>query len=175
MTLLDDTYTDPLTGLRNRQFLLERLQEELDKSHRHGHAISCLCLDISEINPMDSELGTASLDDLLAEIAISVRNASRAYDVLARFDGAVFAAVLPHTALNSAIRYANKIQEDITATTFSDPSFPTQAKLSFGIVTSVNGIARNAEELVTEAMRNLLQASVGCEEGMVARELEVSA
>lgn len=154
----DAAYTDHLTGLRNRRFLLERLQEEVEKAHRYDYPVSCLVVDVDEVIPVDNELGATSMDDLLAEIALSMRNSSRTYDILARYDGALFAAVLPHARLEDAMSYAGKIQREIGATTFSDPSFPTQAKLSFGIVTCRNGSSRGADQLLGEAMRRLLQA-----------------
>lgn len=154
----DGAYTDHLTGLRNRRFLLERLQEEVEKAHRYDYPVSCLVVDVDEVVPVDEELGATAMDDLLAEIALTMRNSSRTYDVLARYDGALFAAVLPHARLEDAMSYASKIQREVGATTFSDPSFPTQAKLSFGIVTCRNGSSRGAEHLLGEAMRRLLHA-----------------
>jgi diguanylate cyclase (GGDEF)-like protein len=154
----DVAYTDHLTGLRNRRFLLERLQEEVEKAHRYDYPVSCMVVDVDEVMAVDDELGATSMDDLLAEIALTMRNASRTYDILARYDGALFAAVLPHARLEDAMSYATKMQREIDATTFSDPSFPTQAKLSFGIVTCRNGSSRGAEHLLGEAMRRLLHA-----------------
>mgnify|MGYP006280704251 CR=1 FL=1 len=155
----DPAYTDDLTGLRNRRYLLERLQEEVEKAHRFDYPLSCLLLDVDEVVPMDDELGAAALDDLLVEIAMTMRNASRGSDILARYDGALLAAVLPHTTLEHAMQYASKLQSEVGATTFSDPSFPTQAKLCFGIVSCRNGAAKGAEHLLSEAMRSLWYAS----------------
>jgi len=170
--LLDDTaYTDRLTGLRNRRFLLERLQEEVEKAHRYDYPVSCIIVDVDEVQGLDNELGAASMDDLLAEIAMTMRNASRNYDILARYDGALFAAVLPHALLKDAVSYANKIQSEISATTFSDPSFPTQAKLSFGIVSCRNGSARGADKILGEAMRGLLKAKSRSRDRINAHDL----
>ena len=174
-SLEDTAYTDPLTGLRNQRFLSERLEEELEKAHRYNMPVSCLFLDVSDVEAVDSELGSAAMDDLLAEIAMIMRNSSRVYDVLARFDGGLFAAVLPHTSLRAALRYAQKIQREVEDTTFSDPSFPTRAHLSFGIVTCANGQAQGAQRIMGEAMRNLLHAAAGCERGIVARDLNQGA
>jgi GGDEF domain-containing protein len=57
----------------------------------------------------------------------------------------------------------------MNSTTFSEPAFPTRAKLSFGISTSRDGQIRDPEQLMSEAMRNLLHATAGCERGIVAR------
>jgi len=157
-SIFDTAYTDQLTGLRNRRFLMERLQEEVEKAHRYAYPVSCLMVDVDEVRAMSEELGSASLDDVLIEIAMAMRNASRNYDILCRFDGAVLAAVLPHARLKDAMAYAEKIQDEVSSTTLSDPSFPTQAKLSFGIVSCKNGSSRGADHLVGEAMRRLLRA-----------------
>lgn len=167
--LTDNSYTDPLTGLRNRRFLSERLDEELQKASRYNTPLSCLFAEINDVEAVDGELGSVSLDDLMAEMAFALRSSSRVYDILARFDGSLFAAVLPHTPLDAAIQYARKIREEVSSTTFSDPAFPTRAQLTFGIVTTNGGPVEGSERVLSEAMRNLLHASAGVEHGIVAR------
>ena len=169
----DSGYTDSLTGLRNRRFLLERLDEEVEEAHRYDYPVSCVVFDLDEVCALDEELGPASLDDLLAELAMSMRNYSRTYDVLARYDGTVFVTVLPHAPLENAVDYAAKILADVEATTFSDPSFPTQLRLRAGVVTCRNGAAKGAEFVMGEAMRSLLQARSRRADGhrLVARNL----
>jgi diguanylate cyclase (GGDEF)-like protein len=156
--LCDSVYTDHLTGLRNRRYLLERLQEEVEEAHRYDFPISCVVFDIDEVRAIDEELGPVSLDDLLVEIAMALRNHSRTFDVLARYDGTLFAAILPHTPLDQAIGYAKKIIEEVESTTFSDPSFPTEVRMSAGIVSCQNGSALGADYVLGEAMRGLLKA-----------------
>ncbi len=167
----DPASTDDLTGLRNRRYLLERLQEEVEKAHRFNYPVSCILVDVDEVVPMDDELGAAAMDDLLVEIAMMLRNASRGSDILARYDGAVLAAVLPHTPLDHTLKYANKLQQEIGAITFSDPSFPTHAKLCFGIVTCTNGAAKGADHVLSEAMRNLWCASTRSKNRVIGRDL----
>ena len=170
-TLLDNAYTDTLTGLRNRRFLLERLQEEVEKAHRYDYPVSCVVFDLDEVRAVDEELGPVSLDDLLSEIGMELRNYSRTFDVLARYDGTQFAAVLPHTILDDAVGYASKIMQELGATTFSDPNFPTTVQFSAGIVTCQNGSAHGADFVLGEAMRGLLQAKSQVGERLVARNL----
>lgn len=155
---IDTAYTDHLTGLRNRRFLLERLEEEVEKAHRHDYPVSCLMFDVDEVGAVDDELGPVSMDDLLVEVAMALRSYTRNYDILARYDGTTFAVILPHTPLKQAIVYAKKIVDEVENTTFCDPSFPTLAKLSVGVTCCQNGSARGAEYVLGEAMRGLLQA-----------------
>lgn len=169
--LQDTAYTDALTGLRNRRYLMERLQEEVEKAHRYNYPVSCLVFDLDEVRALDDELGAAPLDDLLAELAMSLRNYSRTFDILARYDGTLFAAVLPHTPLDQAVGYASKIMREVDCTTFSDPCFPTRAKLSIGIACCRNGSAHGAEYVLGEAMRGLLQAKSKHDKRLAARNL----
>jgi diguanylate cyclase (GGDEF)-like protein len=169
--LQDTAYTDTLTGLRNRRYLLERLQEEVEKAHRYNYPVSCIVFDLDEIEAIDDELGAAPLDDLLAEMALAIRNHSRTFDIVARYDGTLFAAVLPHTPLDQAVGYADKIMRELDSTTFADPCFPTQANVSVGIACCRNGSAHGAEYVLGEAMRGLLQAKSKTDNRLVARNL----
>lgn len=155
---MDMGSTDYLTGLRNRRFLMERLHDEVAKAHRYDFPVSCAIIDVDEIEAVDEEIGPVSMDDLLAEVAMSLRSSTRSCDVLARYDGTLFAALLPHTPLQDALGYGAKIMSDIDATTFSDPNFPTKAHVSVGVVTCQNGSAQGADLVFGEAMRSLLQA-----------------
>lgn len=168
-SLCDTAFTDHLTGLRNRRFLLERLQEEVEEAHRYTHPVSCVLFDVDDIVAMDDELGPVSLDDLMVEIGMSIRNFSRSFDIVARYDGTVFAAVLPHTPVKDAVDYARKIQEDVDSTTFSDPCFPTCARLSVGLTCYMNNKPRAADFVLGEAMRNLLEAKSRPEQRFIAR------
>ncbi|MFO7974891.1 MAG: diguanylate cyclase [Candidatus Hydrogenedentota bacterium] len=154
----DVSYTDELTGLRNRRCLLERLQEEVEKAHRYNFPVSCVVFDVDEVEALDDELGAVSLDDLLVELAMAMRNYSRTFDILARYDGSMFAAVLPHVDLGHAMQYAQKIISEVDNTTFADPCFPSKTRLSAGIVACKNGSARGAESVLAEAMQSLLAA-----------------
>ena len=156
--LVDIAYTDQLTGLRNQRFLMERLQEEVDKSHRYNYPVSCVILDVDGMHAVNEDAGPVSLDDLLVEVAMSIRSFTRSYDVLARYDGTLFVALLPHTGLQNALDYGKKIMDDVDATTFSDPSFPTKATMSVAAVTFQNGSATAADLVLGEAMRTLLKA-----------------
>ncbi len=170
--LLDSAYTDNLTGLRNRRFLLERLQEEVEKAHRYDFPVSCVVFDLDEVKALDDDLGPVSLDDLLAEVAMALRNHTRTFDILARYDSTTFAAILPHTPLEQAYGYAAKILREVDATTFSDPSFPTLARMSAGVTCCKNGTAHAAEYVLGEAMRGLLHAKSLPGDRLVARDLD---
>lgn len=173
-SFVDTAYTDTLTGLRNRRYLLERLQEEVEKAHRYDYPVSCVVFDVDDTQPLEDDVGQASIDDILAEVAITVRHYSRTFDVVARFDGTILVALLPHVPMDNALCYARKILEEVENTIFVDPCFPTKAQLSIGVVTSQNGSAKGAEFVLGEAMRALLQAKSQQKERLHACNLDES-
>lgn len=163
ISLEDPVYTDGLTGLKNNRYLIERLQEETEKSKRYGHPVSCILLDVDGAAPIDEEaVQVLNMDDVLVEIAMAMRNSSRNYDIIARYDGPVFAAVLPHVSGDDAKNYARKITDEIRAAAMHDPFCPVIPQLSFGLATCPGeGWKGNAHDLLCMAMQNLLR-SRGC-------------
>ena len=173
--LTDPVYTDQLTGLRNRRFLFERLQEETEKAYRYRYPVSCLMLELEETTPNEAPVAEMSFEDMLVEVAIAMRNSSRAFDILARYDDNQFAAVLPHIHLEAAVSYANKIKKEVNEAVITDSWEDNEAALSFGIVTCANGVRPpSADELLGEAMRNLFRAKSGTTDRISARALELS-
>ena len=169
--VIDEASTDPLTGLRNRPHFLQHLEEEVDKAHRYDYPVSCVVFDLDDIKGMDAELGPAPVDDLLIEVAMAMRTFTRNNDVLARYDGTVLAALLPHTPLSDAVNYTAKILHEIESMTFSLPACPTKARLSAGVAACQNGTALASEFVLGEAMRGLLQAKSLSGERLVVRQV----
>lgn len=173
--LEDPACTDPLTGLGNERHLMQRLQEEATKASRYKYPLACVVFDVVEVSPMDEDLGAVSLDDLLLDIAIVLRNHSRCGDILARYDNTVLAAVLPHCNVNDAVLYATKITEEVDSTIFADPAFPTTARLAVGIAACNASQSIAASDILGQAMICLLQAkSNPVSRRLVARHLTPS-
>ena len=155
----DMANTDELTGLRNKRFLTYRLQEEAEKALRYNYPLSCLMIEVDEVTALDEPVAELCLDDLLVEVAMAMRANSRNYDILARFDGATFAAVLPHISRKDAMAYASKIEEEIRSATMIDAQCPSVAKLNYGLANSHDAErCQDAESLLSSAMRDLWRA-----------------
>jgi diguanylate cyclase (GGDEF)-like protein len=166
-----EAFTDSETGLYNRGYLLRRLDEEVEKAGRYNYPMSFVVFDVDDVQPVDEEVGGVGLEEVLPDVALCVRRLSRTADVLARYDGSQLAAILPHCSVNDAICYAGKILGEVDATTFSDPNFPTVARMSIGITTCQNGSAESGESVLGTAMQCLLQAKSLGSDRVVARDL----
>jgi diguanylate cyclase (GGDEF)-like protein/PAS domain S-box-containing protein len=85
---------DALTGLPNRVLLIDRLQQAMAQSRRHGHKLAVAFLDLDGFKAINDEHGHAVGDEMLVEVAARLKNALRADDTIARLGGDEFVAIL---------------------------------------------------------------------------------
>jgi diguanylate cyclase (GGDEF)-like protein len=78
---------DNLTGLPNRSLLEEHLRMALARARRTDHAVILLHVDLDAFKLVNESLGHAGGDRLLSEMAMRVRECTRATDILARPGG----------------------------------------------------------------------------------------
>lgn len=91
--VLELAQTDILTGLPNRAFFLERLEEVNLLERRRSGAFSILMLDLDRFKNVNDSLGHAAGDALLRQVARRLRSTLRDTDVLARLGGDEFAII----------------------------------------------------------------------------------
>lgn len=104
-------YHDILTGLPNRQLLLEHVEKALGRVQR-GHTFALLYVDFDGFKDINDTLGHSTGDALLVAAAERFRAGLREADVVARIGGDEFVLLLPDVAdENDAARVVEKIQE----------------------------------------------------------------
>jgi diguanylate cyclase (GGDEF)-like protein len=101
------TQTDALTAVANRRLFDQRLQEEWQRSQRHGHWLALVMLDVDYFKRFNDHHGHLEGDACLRRVAQALSTcARRTGDVVARYGGEEFALLLPHTSLAEATRVA---------------------------------------------------------------------
>ena len=85
---------DVLTGLPNRAFLSDLLNQALDFSRREAIPLAVCMLDLDGFKAVNDGYGHASGDMLLVEVAARLRTIMRGEDVVARLDGDEFVLIL---------------------------------------------------------------------------------
>lgn len=85
--------TDPLTGLPNRRYFLEVAGRELERVRRFGGLAAVVMIDIDHFKALNDTYGHAVGDDALRSVTSACR--LRNIDVLARWGGEEFVAILP--------------------------------------------------------------------------------
>ena len=152
--------TDPLTGLYNRRYLMERFHEEIERAKRYQYPISCVIVDIDDFKLINDSFGHLKGDQMLQQLAILMKNTNRVVDILARYGGEEFLMILPQTNLGGAEavgeRYRQLVQDlqilqnepDLRVTVSLGASAYSTHKIG-----TKETLLRQAEEALTEAKR----------------------
>jgi two-component system, cell cycle response regulator len=111
--LAEQLTTDPLTGMKNRRFFDERLEEEFRRAERYGDCLALLMIDLDHFKSVNDRFGHPGGDLVLREAATLIRNSIRDPDICARYGGEEFAVILPKTGKPGAIAVAERMWREI--------------------------------------------------------------
>jgi diguanylate cyclase (GGDEF)-like protein len=150
--------TDSLTGLYNRRFLHQRLEEEMSRSRRHGSPLACVMLDIDHFKSINDAHGHAAGDDVLRVIATILRDHIRKSDIAVRFGGEEFVLVLFSNNVEGARNVAERIRADVEAHNFAQDGAALRVTISIGISSFPDDNVPSADELMRRADAALYQA-----------------
>ena len=114
--------TDGLTGLYNRGYLEERFTGEFERSKRYRSALACLMFDIDHFKRLNDGHGHPFGDRVIRGTAELLRSTLRDIDLVGRYGGEEFVALLPETAPGEARRVAERVRERIAATPYEAPN-----------------------------------------------------
>ena len=105
-------YNDNLTGLPNRQNMMERVDHAIELARRHKRQLALLLLDLDRFKSINETLGHAVGDELLKTLSSKLKLRLREADTLARLGGDEFLVLLED--LNGH-QDAQKVAQDLLA------------------------------------------------------------
>lgn len=112
----EEQLRDPLTGLPNRQWLLERAWSALDQAERMGTRSALVLIDLDRFRAVNDTLGHLAGDRLLLQIADRLRQALPPDAEAARLGGDEFAVLLPIAdSTTSAQRVARNLVAELSS------------------------------------------------------------
>lgn len=152
--------TDSLTGLPNRRFLSERLDQEIYRAQRYGIPLSLILFDIDHFKRINDGWGHAAGDQVLREIAQETQHLLRRTDLVGRYGGEEFVVLLPETELAEAMSLARRLNWQISqkVITFMRGS-PLVVTVSAGVAALAPD--ENGEKLIQRADQALYRAKEG--------------
>lgn len=154
---------DPLTGLSNRNHFESLTAHALARSQRDGAPMALMLCDIDHFKRVNDQHGHAAGDEVLVGVAQLLAANLRDGDVLARWGGEEFLALLPASPLDAACATAERIRAAVEAAPLSvkggEEKPPLQVTMSFG-VTHVAG-QEDLQAAITRADRALYASKHG--------------
>lgn len=151
---------DQLTGTYNRHFLWSWLPPQLKQCVRHGESLSCLMLDIDHFKRINDTYGHDVGDAVLCGFAKIVSAQLRESDILVRYGGEEFVALLTHADTAVALEIANRVLHEVRLATIA-PLDAGEVRCSIGAASWTPETPCSAEELLNRADRHLYQAKQG--------------
>ena len=105
---------DHLTGLYNRRELERRIDEEVGRATRYGHALQVMLIDLDNFKKVNDTCGHAKGDEVLKKVANAIKQVTRRHDILSRYGlGDEFVLILPEISAESANNFGKRIIEII--------------------------------------------------------------
>lgn len=135
--LEEELLKDPLTGAYNRRAYEKNMENELQRYIRYKRPFSALLFDVDHFKQINDNYGHAIGDKCLKEIIIRAGRVLRDNDILARFGGEEFIALLPETEMDGARGVAEKLRKSVENIEFVHKEDIIKITVSIG-VTQVN-------------------------------------
>lgn len=125
--------TDGLTGLFNRRHFMELAEREYQSARRHATALSVLMIDVDHFKQVNDQYGHAAGDRALQVVAKGMASTVRAIDVVARYGGDEFVALLPGCGNADARLIAGRLEDRVEAMKVTTDKGELQLSLSMGV------------------------------------------
>ncbi len=135
---------DPLTGMVNRNALLAHLDPWANWSARYGHPLGVMLIDVDHLARINQDYGQGYGDRVLAEVGDVIRRSMRTSDLLARYGGDEFIALLPEADVDEVRSVAERVLSlvrGLAVPSASVAQLPVSVSIGSAIVADPRGAA----------------------------------
>jgi diguanylate cyclase (GGDEF)-like protein/putative nucleotidyltransferase with HDIG domain len=152
----ESALVDPLTELPNARGFYMMLEQRIAECQRmNRESLAVLCMDIDDFKVINDKYGHSIGDRLLASVAGVVRRELRQMDILTRYAGDEFVAIMPMASNKMAASIADRIRNAVEEQLFS-----VRTGTMIGLGVSVGAACfpedgETSEELLTAAARRM--------------------
>jgi two-component system cell cycle response regulator len=150
--------TDGLTGLFNHRHVHQLLREEFERSARTEEPAAVAMLDLDRFKQINDTYGHPTGDVILYETARILRETAREIDMVGRYGGEEFIAILPDTGEEEAGQFAERVRQAVESHVYRDEANEIRMTLSCGVAAfpfpgtdSPEALLKRADEALYEA------------------------
>jgi len=149
--LLVMAQTDALTGLDNRGYVEQRLEEMFEHSRRLKEPLAVVLCDLDRFKSVNDTHGHQVGDVVLKQFARILKQEAREIDRVGRYGGEEFVLLLPGTVLDAAVTFAERARKAVEAHTFTFETGTLQRTMSCGVAAWPHPRIANCDALVKAA------------------------
>jgi diguanylate cyclase (GGDEF)-like protein len=131
--LQEQAITDHLTGLFNHRHIYQRLEEEFARASRNNAIFAVLMMDVDKFKDINDTYGHLQGDEALRFIGQKLRETLRSTDILGRYGGDEFMAILPDSTREQAEEAGQRIMSMLAETPFYVESVERSVPLAISI------------------------------------------
>lgn len=153
MELTQSSMMDPLTSLFNRSYLMQQLQDRLQRAIEQQSALSALFLDVDHFKQVNDTHGHLGGDEVLRKVAAALKEAVREHDIVTRYGGEEFVILTAIPDRPGLLRQAERIRQMIEnlAIPFND--------LTLRVTVSIGGCLFVPERETVDFMNRFLESA----------------
>ena len=112
---------DPLSGIHNRRSFTALCEQELLKTSRTGDVFSLIMFDVDHFKQVNDRYGHRAGDTVLCAVVEKLRNSVRNIDIVGRWGGEEFVALLPRADAEAAMIVADRLRYHIDSIAVPSP------------------------------------------------------
>ena len=127
------TTTDPMTQLYNRRFFMENFGREVARARRYDSVVSLLMVDLDHFKDVNDTYGHLAGDHVLKMVGRTIQRTLRMEDILSRYGGEEFTAILPDTHHMQAVEAAERVRRAVEKRAYTFDGFPIPVTVSLGV------------------------------------------
>lgn len=131
--LRESALSDAMTGLHNRRFLEEYIDTLASYTERHKTSFSVLMLDLDYFKKVNDTYGHEAGDEVLRQVAKVIKQQLRSSDIIVRYGGEEFLAVIRDSQKGTGSAVAEKIRSAVADLKIQLPGALLQKTISIGV------------------------------------------
>ena len=153
----EDAFTDRLTALPNSRFLYIFFEQTLSEAKRYGEPLTVIEMDLDDFKSVNDRHGHHTGDRFLKEVGRILKGHMRDADVLVRYAGDEFIAILPKTTYEQARQFSYRLQEAVEETEL-DVGIGSMLKVGISLgLASYPAAGQDLESLLMAADKNMYE------------------
>jgi diguanylate cyclase (GGDEF)-like protein/PAS domain S-box-containing protein len=154
---VDMAFTDAMTGVYNRRYLMEELKRELSRANRNKTCFSIINMDIDNLKSVNDRFGHNNGDILLKEFGSIIQNTSRKTDIAARIGGDEFILLTSESDSTQSEVLARRILSDSNSRKMEIKGDTISISVSIGIA-DYPGCGGTIEEILNKSDKAMYEA-----------------